>query len=482
MVFCFLAFTLLAQAESPMIWDGVYAQSLASGGFEHADGKLIIPLTSDPSSGAGYAANIGSIGQRNNSNSGEFWLKTGANDTDWTLMPTSGGTPGGSNTQVQYNDSGVFGGKSTFTFDKSTDTLLVSGILSVPGTGTRSQNFGPEAAGSGNFHLALNCDSGTAALNMCAGLGASNNGGGQETAVGISAVTSGGGGSTSTGYGASASNGSSSYGTNTDCRYLAVCFGRGTFSYDGSVGFNIVVGYSSGFSNVSTNRSLLFAVNYTVSDALTNVAIFGSPDTPYADWYIGEGYTSPTPSDTTLHVTSADASASDIQAGKLILAGGRSSGNATQGNVEVQTTTPGSSGTTLQTLTTRVSVDNANLEAKNGTHLKSTGTSPGATVTSNAGTGATCGVSNATDTAGLIELVTTGTSPSSGEQCHIDFNTAYAVAPICVVTGANDNEASFAATSDIYFTTTTAKLSINFGSADPTGHTYDFMYFCIETQ
>ena len=42
----------------------------------------------------------------------------------------SGGTgdPGGSNTQVQFNDSGAFGGDSTFTFNKTTDTLTVANI------------------------------------------------------------------------------------------------------------------------------------------------------------------------------------------------------------------------------------------------------------------------------------------------------------------------------------------------------------------
>ena len=38
----------------------------------------------------------------------------------------SGGTPGGSNTQVQFNDGGSFAGDSAFVFNKTTDTLTVS--------------------------------------------------------------------------------------------------------------------------------------------------------------------------------------------------------------------------------------------------------------------------------------------------------------------------------------------------------------------
>jgi hypothetical protein len=44
------------------------------------------------------------------------------------------GTPGGSNTQVQYNNNGSFGGDSTFTFDSATNTLTVQN-LTVTGSG-----------------------------------------------------------------------------------------------------------------------------------------------------------------------------------------------------------------------------------------------------------------------------------------------------------------------------------------------------------
>lgn len=38
------------------------------------------------------------------------------------------GTPGGANTQVQFNDGGAFGGDANFTFNKSTDTMTVSNM------------------------------------------------------------------------------------------------------------------------------------------------------------------------------------------------------------------------------------------------------------------------------------------------------------------------------------------------------------------
>lgn len=53
-------------------------------------------------------------------------------DGTWTVPPGgAGGTPGGSNTQVQFNDSGAFAGNSGFTFDKATGNLNVSGAVTA---------------------------------------------------------------------------------------------------------------------------------------------------------------------------------------------------------------------------------------------------------------------------------------------------------------------------------------------------------------
>lgn len=44
------------------------------------------------------------------------------------------GSPGGSNTQVQFNDSGAFGGDAGFTYNKTTDDLTVAGAFYGSGT------------------------------------------------------------------------------------------------------------------------------------------------------------------------------------------------------------------------------------------------------------------------------------------------------------------------------------------------------------
>lgn len=53
----------------------------------------------------------------------------------------SAGAPTGSNTQVQFNDSGSFGGSAGLTFDKTTNTLTIANTLSVTNYTGVTQNF-----------------------------------------------------------------------------------------------------------------------------------------------------------------------------------------------------------------------------------------------------------------------------------------------------------------------------------------------------
>jgi hypothetical protein len=55
----------------------------------------------------------------------------GAGNLSWAAGGGGGGngTPGGSNTQVQYNDSGAFGGSAFFTFNEATNNVQIAGNL-----------------------------------------------------------------------------------------------------------------------------------------------------------------------------------------------------------------------------------------------------------------------------------------------------------------------------------------------------------------
>ena len=74
--------------------------------------------------------------------SSTFWCGDGT----WSTPTGTGGTPGGSNTQVQFNDSGSFGGDSGMTFDKTNDILKVLGRIQLGGTTSGSPGFRPVGA------------------------------------------------------------------------------------------------------------------------------------------------------------------------------------------------------------------------------------------------------------------------------------------------------------------------------------------------
>lgn len=70
-----------------------------------------------------------------------------------TNLPSGGNTsPGGSDTYVQFNDGGSFGGDSGMTYDKTTDTLTIAGDISAlsGNVDADSFNFTTLVFGSGN--------------------------------------------------------------------------------------------------------------------------------------------------------------------------------------------------------------------------------------------------------------------------------------------------------------------------------------------
>jgi len=77
--------------------------------------------------------NLGSISNLHiqGGTNGYVLATDGAGNLSWTAGGGGGGNgvPGGSNTQVQYNDGGVFGGSAFLTFNESTNTFQIAGNL-----------------------------------------------------------------------------------------------------------------------------------------------------------------------------------------------------------------------------------------------------------------------------------------------------------------------------------------------------------------
>lgn len=71
--------------------------------------------------------NLGSVGNINISGgSNGYYLRTDGNgNLSWALAQANS-TPGGSNTQIQFNDNGTLGGSNSFTFNKTTETVTAN--------------------------------------------------------------------------------------------------------------------------------------------------------------------------------------------------------------------------------------------------------------------------------------------------------------------------------------------------------------------
>jgi hypothetical protein len=82
-------------------------------------------------------ANLGSVANLNISggNNGFVLQTDGTGNLTWTAMTgnAGNGTVGGSNTQVQYNDGGAFGGSAGFTFNKASNLLSAPGGITAVG-------------------------------------------------------------------------------------------------------------------------------------------------------------------------------------------------------------------------------------------------------------------------------------------------------------------------------------------------------------
>ena len=84
-------------------------------------------LTVNGTSNLGSNANVIITGGSNT----QVLTTDGTGNLRWTT-PTGGtGAPGGSNTQVQFNDDGVLGGSAAFTFNKTSNVITASGNISA---------------------------------------------------------------------------------------------------------------------------------------------------------------------------------------------------------------------------------------------------------------------------------------------------------------------------------------------------------------
>lgn len=116
------------------------------------------------------------------------------------------------------------------------------------------------------------------------------------------------------------------------------------------------LGYSAGRTNAgSISGSIAIGAEATVS--ASNRAVFGSGNYPISTVYFGKGETSGAPVGFKLSAT--DGTGTNIGGGTLSLSAGRSTGNRYGGRIQFQGTLPGSSGSSINTVSTFMVIDSS---------------------------------------------------------------------------------------------------------------------------
>lgn len=130
-------------------------------------GAVVVPLLHLSGSTSGYvgikaAATAGSTTYTMpaaDGTSGQVLSTNGSAALSWATA--GGGTPGGSTTQVQFNDAGSFGGDADFTWDKTNNILNIHGIRISRGSGGVQYNLVIDQDGnafntaSGGYNIAI---------------------------------------------------------------------------------------------------------------------------------------------------------------------------------------------------------------------------------------------------------------------------------------------------------------------------------------
>jgi hypothetical protein len=118
------------KGDADLIFDGTNLQIGSQGDLRLAD--------SDSSNWVAFqapatvASNVTWTLPSTDGTNGQALVTNGTGTLSWATA--GGGTPGGSDTQVQFNDGGsTFGGDAGLTYNKTTDTLTVTGDVAVNG-------------------------------------------------------------------------------------------------------------------------------------------------------------------------------------------------------------------------------------------------------------------------------------------------------------------------------------------------------------
>lgn len=252
---------------------------------------------------------------------------------------------------------------ANFFWNDTTNVLLVNGTISSPGAGSSSEHFGASSTADGTNSVAVG-KSAASTGNFSVAIGEISSTTQQAVAVGRGAAASGSA-SVAVGYLSSA-----------------------TSTNSVAIGNNTVAGADRAFALGDSSNSSFQAAIAIGGSALTTAAnqlVIGADFYYISEAFLGgNGVTNATPQVCNLNATGG--SGTNVAGADLSLVGGKATGNAAGGEILFKTSDVGSSGTTLQSATTKAYVNRHGLPSFGGTKR----------LTSNA-TNATTTMSNLTD-------------------------------------------------------------------------------------
>lgn len=302
-------------------------------------------------------------------------------DGSYLAATPAGASPGGSSGEIQYNNAGAFGGTVAVVYAGSGSHLSVTAQaatdvpVTVQGAVSQTANLTEWKTSAGVVMARVDATgrlvpwSGTdtgAFSTLCIGPGSVASGANSCVAYGRNATATKAG-TTALGDRSSATQtNATAVGLSASCAsQYGVAIGAqssATTAYGG-----IAIGDSAratadrthaiGRASVASHTYTICIGSYTASTA-SNQFIVGSSDCPIYDVYVGIGVVNSVPVSVTYNGTGG--SGTDIAGGDINIAGGKGTGSAAGGVVNLQTAISATSGTSLNSLETGVSVDGSN--------------------------------------------------------------------------------------------------------------------------
>lgn len=337
---------------------------------------------------------------------GKYIKYNSATDVFVMDTPASGGAPGGSTTQLQYNNAGAFGGARVYYSASGNSANLIVGDATFPD----SYLGGVNSTGTAGAFSLLSGNSTSAgnggALQFFSGYATSGDGGNINFTAG-SGGTNGNGGNVTITAGAGAGTGTAGNITLNGFRFNQTegifmeqsTYDTAIWGYAGptNTGFdmtvysgsnNIVLGNTGGLPNATSatnniligqsgailssgNDNILIGASANLSagtdvgaiaigrsaTAGSNECVIGGNNTSgfISEVYFGRGKTSATARDVTIQI--GGRSGTNLAANTVSWASGKGTGNSTTGGLHLfKTPDTGSSGTTLQGLSTKAQI------------------------------------------------------------------------------------------------------------------------------